>query len=172
MLASPTNIAFKLGAQLSGANVVMSSQSSMASSNANQEILPSKGGATLGYTEVAAHQLPMHHLFPLRCPTQWASQSYVPVVIPGLVKSVLPTTLRYRSFWVCPGDLRIMLSTKAAHATPRKALDRDTLVSDVSGKSHTSNCQRSWDLDDAVIAIWVSSFSTATEPSHWLRLDH
>ena len=78
MLASPTSLAFKLGADLSGANVVIYSQSYMASSNANPEILPSNDGATLGlhvHPEAAAHQLPMHHLFRLPCPTQWASQS-------------------------------------------------------------------------------------------------
>ena len=53
----------------------------------------------------------------------------------GLVKSVLPTTLlRYHFLWVCPGDLRIMLSTKAAHAAPREAVDRVSLVSDFSGE--------------------------------------
>ena len=40
ILASPTSLAFKLGAHLSRANVVISSQSSMASSYAIQEILP------------------------------------------------------------------------------------------------------------------------------------
>ena len=70
--------------------------------------------------EAAAHQLPMRHEFRCPCPTRWAaSQSYLPVVFPGLVNSVLPTTLlRYLFVWVCPGDLKIMLSTKAAHAAP------------------------------------------------------
>ena len=66
MLASPTSLAFKLGAHVSGASVAMSSQSSMASSNANQEILPSNDGATFGKNvsaEVASHKLPMHHVF-------------------------------------------------------------------------------------------------------------
>ena len=48
MLASPTSLAFKLGAHLSGANVVMSSQSYMASAYANQEVLPSNHGGTFG----------------------------------------------------------------------------------------------------------------------------
>ena len=48
MLASPTSLAFKLGADLPGATVVMSSQSYMASSYANPEILPSNDGASFG----------------------------------------------------------------------------------------------------------------------------
>ena len=40
MLASPTSLAFRIGAHLSGVNVVMSSQSSRLSSNANHEIRP------------------------------------------------------------------------------------------------------------------------------------
>ena len=38
--------------------------------------------------------------------------------------------LRYHFLWVCPGDLRIIIATKAAHATPRDVLDRVSLVSD------------------------------------------
>ena len=46
MLASPTSLAVKLGDNLSGASVVVFSQSYMASSIANQEIQPSNDGAT------------------------------------------------------------------------------------------------------------------------------
>ena len=97
----------------------------------------------------------MHHFHvPLKGP-----MSHLACGVPRLVKSVLPTTLlRYHFLWVCPGDLRIMLSTKAAHATRREGLDRVNIVSDFSGKSHTNNCQRSWDIDDAVLVFRVSSF--------------
>jgi iron complex transport system permease protein len=50
------------------------------------------------------------------------------------------------------------------------ALDRIARVSDFSRKSHSNNCQRRWDLDDAVIVFRVSSFSIATEPSLWFCL--
>ena len=123
MLASPTSLAFKLGAHFSGVNVVISSQSSMASSNANHEILPSSDGATFGAKfnpEAASHQVPMHNFF--LSMSHSVGQSVISSVsFQGLVKSVLPTTsLRYHFLWVCPGDLRISISTKAAHATPCK----------------------------------------------------
>ena len=77
----------------------------------------------------------MHHLFRFPCAIQWASQSYLLVVFPRLAKSVLPTTLlRYHFLWVCPEDLRVMLSTKAARAAPREAVDRVSLVVDLSGE--------------------------------------
>ena len=82
MLAYPTSLAFRLGAHLSWANVVMSSQSSMASSYANQEILPSNDGATFGGNvnpEAASHQLPMHHSIILLYPTLWASPLFPPL---------------------------------------------------------------------------------------------
>ena len=90
MLAYPTSLAFKLGAHLSGANVVMSTKSEMAASNVSPED--------------AAHQLPMNHVLYFPCPTQWATQSSLRSLSQGLVKSVLPTTLlRYHFFVGVPG---------------------------------------------------------------------
>ena len=72
----------------------------------------------------------------------------------GLVNNVLLTTmLRYHFLWACPKDLRMMLSTKAAHAAPLEAVDRISLVSDFLWKRPADNNQRSWDLDDDVIVI-------------------
>ena len=86
----------------------------------------------------------------------------------GLVKSVLPTTLiRYHFFVGVPGGLRIELSTKAAHAAPLEAVDRVSLVSDFLWKHPADNCQRRWDLGDAVTEIVSVSFSIAVEPSPW-----
>ena len=61
MRAYPTSLAFKLGAHSSGANVVISSQSYMASSNTNQERLPSNDGA-ICFTCHAPLSGPVGHL--------------------------------------------------------------------------------------------------------------
>ena len=46
-----------------------------------------------------------------------------------------------------------MLSTRAAHAAPREAVARVTLVSDILWMIPADICHWSWDIDDVVIYI-------------------
>jgi hypothetical protein len=120
-----------------------------------KRLCQSNDGALFGVNinpGAASNQLPMHHVLILLCLTQWARQSYLRSLSKGWSRVYCqPRCFAFSFLWVCPGDLRLMLSTKAAHAAPLEAVDRVSLVSDFLWKAHTSDCQRSWDLDDAVI---------------------